>query len=362
MKRYLSLSILYITISAPILAQVSVQFIPEINGRNVNGLFNCQLINAELPHQAVLTIRVSERNAGTVCLIKTPEFNLPTGVITVPINAARGANIEFANNDSGRLTSLNNAFPAGDYEYCYNLDILGADNTPTDQCFSYNLAPFADLNLIEPYDQEKINNNRPLLTWQPLIPGVPGAYYQLVLTEIKKNQNATEAINYNLTIINQLNIVSPILPFPSIVRELEHSKKYAWQVTAYKNQTILTRSEIWEFTVNSPLPANKVIEDTGYRNIEDMLGGNYYIANGELRFAVINSYEDQNLNYSITPLSNVKTKIRKLPKLKLVSGSNMIKMDLYAIGSFTNGDSYLLEVNLPNGNVKSLRFLYYDNQ
>lgn len=360
MKHYITLFI--ICLSYSVSAQVSVQFIPEINGRNVNSLFNCQLINAELPHQATLSISVNERNAGTICLIKTPQFTLPTGVITVPVNAARVASIQFSNSNSGRLTSLNNAFPAGDYEYCYTLNLIGADTDPAEQCFTYNLAPFAELNLIEPFDQEKITNKRPILTWQPLLPGVPGAYYQLVLTEIKNNQNATEALNYNLPIINQLNIVSPILPFPSIVRELEHNKKYAWQVTAYKNQTVLNRSEIWEFTVNSPMPAKKVVDDTGYRNIEDMLGGNYYIANGELRFAVINSYAAQKLQYQIQPLSHINAKIKRLPKLNLANGSNMIKIDLQATGSFIHGDSYILEVTLPNGSVKSLRFLYYDNQ
>lgn len=359
-RKYLILSILLCALSVS--AQVTVQFIPEINGRNLNGLFNCQLINMAIPREATITITVSERNAGAICFIRIPQFMLPSGVSGIPSSAAKSASIQFSNTNSGRLSGLNNAFPAGDYEYCYSVNFLNSDTQSDEQCFSYTLAPFSDLNLIDPYDQETITIKRPLLTWQPLLPGIPGAYYQLVLTEIKDKQNATEALNYNLPIINQLNIVSPILPYPSIARELENKKKYAWQVTAYKDQTILTRSEIWEFTVGVAEKEKKEVWDKSYRNVEDLSAGNYYVAHGELRLAIVNDYALQKLKYTITSITNIKAKFRRLPEVQLNSGSNFIVIDLQTTGYFENGHNYILTFNLANGTQKKLRFIYEDTQ
>jgi hypothetical protein len=231
-------------------AQVVVQFVPEINGRNIDGLFGCRMTNPSANQLGViLTITVRERKAGTVCSIKTNQFNVLPGTNPIPANAARTASIRLGNNKLGQMLSINRFFPEGDYEYCYTLQYVRSDNLPDDQCFSYLLTPFSDLNLTDPYNRTKICEKRPMLSWQPLVPSVLGAYYQLVLTEIKTGQNATEAINYNLPIINQQKIVSPVLMYPPTAPELKQHTRYAWQVSAYKDQAVLNRSEIWEFTV-----------------------------------------------------------------------------------------------------------------
>jgi hypothetical protein len=162
-----------------------------------------------------------------------------------------------------------------------------------------------------------------------------------------------------LPVINQSNIVSPILPYPSIAPQLVKGKKYAWQVTAYKDQTVLNRSEIWEFTVDCQDSVKKVADD-GYRDIEDLSRGNYYIAAGFLKFALVNPYQAQDLKYAITSLNNPDKKIKRLPKLKLKTGNNQVQIDLTATNSFTDEKYYILKVQLPNGTTKSLRFLYME--
>jgi len=344
--------------SSPAMAQVTIQFIPEVYGRSVDGLFNCRIFNPnKQQQQATLTITVTERKGGTLCIIKTEPFNVVPGNNPIPPSAARTARIQYGSSKLGRLTSLRHNFPEGDYEYCYDISFVHSDNPPDEQCFNYVLAPFADLSLIGPDNRDSICERRPLFTWQPLIPGVAGSYYQLVLTEIKKGQNATEALNYNLPIINQNNIISPILPYPSIVPDLEKGKKYAWQVTAYKDQTILNRSEIWQFVVHCPDTLKKILRN-GFRDIEDLLRGNYYIAYGSLKFALVNSYRPQKLKYEIIPVIHPDKPIGHLPKIKLDPGGNNILIDLRTRSGFKDGEYYLLNITLPNGQVKSLRFIY----
>ncbi|AYL93828.1 DUF928 domain-containing protein [Mucilaginibacter celer] len=343
-------------------AQINVQFVPEIYGRNISGLFNCQFINAGARRQATLTISVSERNAGLIAMIRVPEFVIAPGSSPLPVTVARSAAIQIADNRLGRLAKQSNMFPEGDYDYCFELTFTGSDLGPQEQCFSYALAPFADLNLIDPYDGESNCNKRPLFTWQPLIPAVPGSYYQLVLAEIKNGQSATEAINYNLPLINQQNITTPLLTYPSIVRDLETGKKYAWQVSAYKDQTVLNRSEIWEFTVSCTDSIKKKVDTESFREIDDLSRGNFYISTGHIKFAIVNSYEQQPLNYEIVPVDAPEKKIKHLPKVKLEPGKNFIDLDISALGSFKNDKYYLMNISLRNGVVKSLRFVYKNEE
>jgi len=358
LKRYIIIVLLLF--SLPVLGQTTIQFIPELYGRNVDGLFRCNIINTSSQSQtATLSIVVKERKAGTVCVIKTPAFNVITGNNVLPFTIAHSSSVQFANTGTGRLTSVNHNFPEGDYEYCFTVNYTSHDLLPVEQCFDYTLAPFAELNLIDPYDRDKICDQRPLLTWQPLIPGMPGALYQLVLAEVKSGQNPTEALNYNLPVINQSNILSPVLPYPSIAPQLEKGKTYAWQVTAYKDQTILNRTAIWSFKVECP-DSTKKAPDGGYRNIEDLSKGNYYIANGVLKFAMVNPYQAQNLKYEIVSLKKPDKKIKHLPSLKLQSGINQINIDLSGNNSFDSDEYYILKVWLPNGVNKNLRFLYHE--
>lgn len=348
--------------SVPVFAQVSFQFVPEVYGRTVNGLFNCRIINGVNRRTASLTITVSERKAGTVLQVRTAAFSLVPGANIIPLSAVRAANIKYSNfSPIDVITRTQGYFPAGDYEYCFTLNFNDNQNeAAAEQCFNYELTPFAELNLIEPYDKDKICDTRPTLTWQPLIPAIAGSYYQLVLSEIKADQTPVDALNYNLPLINNSNITGTILPFPSIVPALEKGKNYVWQVTAYKEHTVLNRSEIWQFKVECPDSiVKKEITKQGYRNIEDLVKGNYYVANGEIRFAVINSYQAQKLKYEIKGLNDGGKRIKRLPKVSLDRGTNKITIDLSSTGNFVEGQFYIMSVTLPNGSVKNLRFIYY---
>jgi len=343
--------------------QVSFQFVPEIYGRNVNGLFNCRINNPTGRKTATLSIEVTEKKNGTIALVRTQPFTLNPGSNIIPVSAVRSATVQYPNNNIGVIIKHNQDFPIGDYEYCFTLNFnVAANETLAEQCFEYELIPFAELNLLEPYDKDSVCDARPMLTWQPLLPAVQGSYYQLVLSEVKSDQNAVEALNYNLPIINQSHLISPILPYPAIDEQLQEGKTYAWQVTAYKDQTILNRSEIWTFTEHCKDPTKKLdtLKDDGYRDINDLVKGNYYIAVAYMKFALINPYQAKILKYQIVELNNPTRKISGLPKVTLIRGRNKIKIDLFNTDSFTDGESYILQLQLPDGTEKDLRFVYRD--
>jgi len=231
------------------------------------------------------------------------------------------------------------------------LDVLG------EQCFNYLVEPLTPLFLIEPYHKEKICDKRPMFTWQPSVPMIPGAMYRLTLSEVKPDQLITEALNYNIPLINQGNISSPLLIFPPSAKSLEEGKKYTWQVSVYKDNQIINRSETWEFTVQCNEPPKPPIND-GYRDIEDLVKGNFYMAEGSIRFSFDNPYEAGKLQYSIVCLNKPDLKMKRLPEVKLKRGTNNISIDLSENKSFIDGYHYIVTIQLPNRSTQKLRFLY----
>jgi hypothetical protein len=347
--------------SCSVSAQVSVQFIPEVYGRSMDGLMSARLLNTGGKQNVRLLISVTENKAGKILNILTQPFTIIPGSNQVPSTAVRSASIQMGNNSLAQFIQRNGHFPQGYYEYSYKvISAIAIDEIIVDQIFEQEVLPPAPLNLIEPFNEEKICNKMPVLSWQPSIPVIAGTMYELLLVEIKDRQSPVEALNYNLPVVKQKGIPNPILVYPASSKELAEGKRYAWQVTAYKDQTIINRSEVWEFTFSCKEEKEPVKDDNGYRDIDDLARGNYYIAQGVVKFAVINSYIEQKLKYEVHCITDPGSKVRGLPKIKLLKGQNKVELDFSRNFSFKDNYSYILKVYLPNGTAKSLRFIYKD--
>jgi len=360
--RYIKIFLLTVFLCSSLIgkSQTNIQFIPEIYGTSINGLMNATIFTVAQKNAVRLSITVSEAKAGKIVTIQTPPFNLIQGNNLIPQVAVRAAKVSIAENNIGAYLRKNQYFPEGAYEYAFT--IIAASSSEeiiVDQTFIHDIVPPAPMDLIEPYNEDKICEKRPVFTWQPSIPQVLGTLYQLLLVEIKERQNAVEALNYNLPIVNQKGIFANMLMYPPIAQDLVQGKKYAWQVTAYKDQTVINRSAVWAFKVDCQDSISAVVDtDWGYRDIEDLVKGNYYVAEGTVKFALINAYQEQKLQYTVVCTSHPSTVVRNLPKVKLKRGTNKIKLDFSHNFSFKEDYSYVLKVKLPNGIQKDLRFIY----
>lgn len=340
-------------------AQVAISFLPEVQGRTIDGLWKAQLANSGAPQSVNAVITVTEATAGTVVTIQTQVFELMPGMNTIPPGAAYNSQVTFGNHPLATVVSQSGYFPAGDYEYCFQIyEGISHDVVLSgEQCFNYSLEPFSSLQLIQPYDGDKLCDKRPAFSWQPLVPAINGVLYRMVLVEVQEGQQQVEAIRTNAAIINQLNIPIPMLLFPSMANDLIVGKKYAWQVGAYSNGLLLAESEIWDFTIDCE-EDSFVINNEAYRHIDDLAKGNFYIAREQLLFAFDNTYETTTLQYSIRCLTKPDEEINKLPRIKVIRGRNQVLIDLSEIRSFTDGYYYIMDVKLPDGEVKQLRFIY----
>lgn len=339
-------------------AQISFNFLPEVHGRTLEGLFMVKIANAQSDAKLVsLTISVSDAKSGKIVVVQSQPFQLRPGMNALPAGVASGAALRFSTNKSATSVRQSNYFPEGDYDYCFELTDVQKKSLIGDQCFNYSLLPFSPLMLMEPFDGDNICDKRPTLFWQPLMPAVPGVQYRLVLAEVKEGQSKVEALNYNLPVINQTGINSPMLFYPPTARTLDLGKRYTWQVMAYKNELLLANSEVWEFLVKCE-DTVKLLPPGGFRRIEDLARGNFYIATGRVLFALNNMYNKADLSYTIRCITKPELKISKLPKVKIERGLNHVIMDLPDNRSFVDGYFYILTVKVPGGQDKQLRFLY----
>lgn len=340
-------------------AQYTFAFMPEVQGRSIDNIYKVRISNTSGIVTANLRIIVTEAHTGTVVTIELPQFQLLSGVSTVLPAAVYQAHVAFGANKISTIIRQSGYFPEGDYEYCFQLYEGASHNNEllAEQCFTYELEPFSNMQLIQPYDEDKICDKRPTFNWQPLIPAVNGVEYRLLLVEVKDRQQPVEALRMNLALINQRQIPMPMLLFPSIASELIEGKQYAWQVSAYRNDLILAQSEIWSFTVDCEKDSTKLPAEA-FRNIEDLNRGNFYIARGQLLFSLQNTYAATNLVYAIRCLTKPDLVTKKLPVIPIVRGYNQVTIDLSDNNSFKDGYYYIMDVRLPDGTVKQLRFIY----
>lgn len=343
-------------------AQLSVSFNAAIYGQSLEGLSFAQITNTSSEFVvARVTIRVREVIAGNVVTVFIPSLTIRPGISPIERQAFARGRFSFGSNDYGLMLSQSGRFLEGEYEYCFEIELLepkaGWVTDFFEQCFVQQLQPLTPLLLINPVDGDVDCNTRPNFIWQPPMPLPADARFRLVAAELKDKQDVIEAINFNQPVLNQGNIPGNQLQFPASAPSLKEGKTYVWQVIVYTGKIILKRSEIWTYTVKCE-EATKEASGDSYRELKETDDGNFYIANRVLRFSFNNPYSISNLNYSISSSAEPGISIKDMPVLKQNSGLNKYDLDLSDNKAFKNGQEYLLTVRVTGSRVLRLRFIY----
>jgi len=359
--RYLGLTIIAIfTAAASAYAQFNFVFVAEVYGRSIDGLGNFQVQN--LTGQAQkgrVFITVRENISKTqVVTINTPLVTLNPGSSNFPVAAFAGSSFNFSNTALASITSQTRNFPPGEYTFCFHFYPTDKQAEDYDNCFDANILPIVPISLINPGDQDKICQKRPPLSWQPPVPYPPSMRFRLQLAE-KKQGAAVEALLMNAPLILMDNIPSTTINYPSFAPDLKEGSTYCWQVIAYQAGVILSRSEIWEFTVQctDSLPPDPL---DSYRELKSLQNGNYYISSRFLKFSFQNNYNISKLTYSINDIEKAGEKIKHLPDLLLKQGLNKVNIDLADL-DLVSGKHYLLKVYPFNEPEVQVRFIYQEN-
>lgn len=359
MKRIILL--LFIVLAAKCsLAQFNFFFVPEVAGRSVDGLglFQVQnLTGRTLAGRVVIVVRENTRKQHIVT-ITTPTTNFAPGTFSFPRHVYAGSVFKFANGPYSSIVNQTKSFPPGEYSFCYQF--VNADKVSGEEyenCFDAEILPLVPLTLLNPADRDKICQTRPVLSWQPPIPFHPAMKFRLVLTE-KKQGESVENLLINAPLLLLDNITSTTVSYPASRPELKEGRTYCWQVVAHQQNIVVSKSEIWEFTIQCQDSARQLFSDS-YRELKSLVNGNYYIANRAISFSLINNYSQGKLIYTVIDPANRSQKIRNLPEVKLAAGLNKIDIDLTE-SDLVPGKQYLLRVFPFNEAAAEVRFTYED--
>jgi hypothetical protein len=361
MKRITYLVSLLFLFTGSISAQVNFTFLPELYGRHVDGLgtFQVQNMGSEKISGRVF-ITVTENTSGAaVVTVVTPLFILQPGVTSFSKPLYSNSSFRFASTAYGAIAAQTRGIPPGDYTFCFLF--MPQDKSrfaEHETCFDGDIQPLVPLTLLNPAHLDTICNKRPVLSWQPPMPTSAAMRFRLLLTE-KKYGNPAEDLLVKAPLLLLDNISSPVINYPSVNPELKEGGTYYWQVVAYEKGVIISKSEIWEFTVQCREKV-KPAPNESYRELKLLVNGNYYIANRTLRFAFRNNYNVQKLNYSIVDYADGGKRIKHVPEVKLQFGLNKIDIDLTDL-DLEPGHHYVLKVYPFNELPVEIRFIYKDN-
>jgi hypothetical protein len=343
--------------------QVQISFQPSVYGKTLDGLSFFQINNqTSFDFKGALRITVSEDKAGKVAEINIPSVYIKRGINIFNRTVFGSSRFKFSSNLVGAMLKQTTKFPEGEYEYCFELSAI--EDKPGlldsyENCFQLSLQPLTPLLLVDPSDGEKICNQKPSFLWQSPMPVDFNARYRIIVVEVKDKQSPIEALSLNVPVVNVGELREPRLNYPSLVKELDKSKSYAWQVYYSVNNLLITKSEIWAFKIDCEEEKEGKTDDS-YRELKTEVNGDFYVATKKIKFAVNNAYNDADLIYKITNLKEPGKFIEHLPKLKLASGINKYQLNLSEYKAFRSGEQYQLEVQLPNGQKMSLRFTYQE--
>jgi len=257
----------------------------------------------------------------------------------------------------------NGLLPVGTFNVCYNF-LIDKYNKVVRECQQINIPPLGPLLLIQPANGSELENMYPLFSWLPPTPAksLNNLRYDIRLVEIQEQQSPADAIKDNLQVFTTAPLTTTNYPYTNNAASLEPGKKYAWQIIAMNNLTMITKSEVWSFSIKKdafrsllpkPDPVFIKIKKEGAQEGSVIFWGN-------LRFDFLNESTDQHWNIMIEDLTTARHSSFALPmdSVVLKRGQNLVNYDATVDKRFINKHQYSLRVINEHNEVWLLRFEY----
>ena len=265
-----------------------------------------------------------------------------------------GLNISLTGNAAGMLI-------AGKYMVCYTL--ITNDNKTglpvLKECVPVEIEPLAPPQLITPADTSWVESHYPSFTWLPPSPAamVPQLHYEILLVEIKKGQNAYDAIQKNTPVYIDRYLSTAFLLYPSSAQSLEPGKHYAWQVIARNGEAYAQKTEAWSFKVKTDSTIIE-IDANAYPKLGRGYDAHSYICRGNMKFEYNNETGDLLVKVSVYEWQGEQKMEVESREIRMKPGQNFIEMETDGIGKYKSGQQYLIEVINNRKETWNLKFKY----
>ena len=236
----------------------------------IENMWKVTLIN---PTKATYTVYLrgvaTESTQGQIVAATTATFTLAPGVKVVNSRELVPMSITVNNNKYADVVQNINAVPTGDYEICVSVINTETGIELGTQCMEAQTQNLSQVELLQPENNTKffsrgftnmssndINDAKVIpgsfisFNWLPPSPIPPGvkATYSIKIAEIFGNQSPYDAVLSNPAFYKNQNIYSNVFLYPVEGRSFVNNRRYAWKVSAYLNNVLVSESETWEFT------------------------------------------------------------------------------------------------------------------
>lgn len=356
-----SLTCLLFSVRAQVLINLQL---PPAGLQVKSQLWNLSLVNTtNAGFNVQLNMTLADLTTGQPILTGTTTvFNLPAGLKQIQLSDVVPIQYNVVNNSYNINNSSDGFLPIGTFLVCF--DVLKINSETVDNiagdCEAIQVEPASPPILQTPYDQEEIEEARPLFTWSPPAPLslFNNLNYDLKLVEVGSNQSSGDAIQNNLPVYYQNFIGSASLQYPFSINELDTSVLYAWQVRAYSNGWAACNSEIFTFTLKNN-QTTSAFPNKIYARLKGITETPLTITKSELLFEYINAYNNELIDLVLTDITNKTNVLISLHEsiIQVHYGQNFIKVDL-SQSNLINNHIYQLQILGLKGESQAIRFIY----
>lgn len=374
------LCLLLCAVGHRLIGQVVIIPLPHQEGYlTLDDLWRVNLVSSQAQNTSVqMEVTVEDAQHQFILSATSTVFNLIQGANRPTFNAS-GSRIQYGSGVVANVLRSTGRFPYGNYIVCYRIWGTVNDALLGEFCQEETIKPFSPPELVSPYNKEDIATTTPILTWKPPFPLAAIPYeYTIKLVEVRERQDAVEALESNLPLIDRRGIFRTFLPYPGEGPKLEINKTYAWQISARSGDFDLGSTEVWTFMIKTEaefmMPPSGLVYNS-YRELRLAPNGSFNPIKQKLKFVYNNKWNAPNLDYepSSPPTSNLERAYYKIypagkqgspistsVSLALIRGNNKLSINLNGISGINNGDRYVLVLRDPVGQSHYLEFTYFN--
>jgi hypothetical protein len=321
-------------------------------------LWNLSLINTGSEAISVrIEVQLTDVATGLRVFTGTSKvFNLARGVNQVQPGTVMPINYDAGNPGYPVDPSPDGFLPIGIFNICYTVTKVNIDAPEqlSEDCVTLEVEPLSPPQLIMPLDSEHVEFTRPFFAWSPPAPvnSFGTTLYDWILVEVQPTQSAADAIQQNIPVYTQQNVLLTTFQYPLSMPELDSSKLYAWRITAKNIISPVASSEIWTFRVRKyEHPPAPVMAPGYFAKLHREENSAFIICNGILRFEFEHDQNSTAANIQIFDISSNQRKRLSLDSTTypVKYGQNIMQLDLRETSGMVDKHMYLLElVNAKN--------------
>lgn len=289
--------------------------------------------------------------------------------LTVPVRPginniadyADRARFEYSSSSVKELFEVWDKLPEGIVQYCVTISGADGETSPgvIEDCVFGRKEDIFLINLVDPEDKARLYELNPMLSWVVNYPFTSGLSYKIRVVEMKKGQNAVNAVKRNNPVYEEKGLMQMSVNYPVYARPLEVGHTYAWTVDAYYKDLLLGGAEVWQFTIVEDSLLKAVPKDISYYDFARHQGETRIFAVDTLKLKYQSFRMEDTLHCSFTAENGKAVFETDYP---CSPGTNLVGLFLRASDKFRHGKLYTVRIRTGQSGTYVVPFIFIKSE